>query len=50
MKKNKNYDILINVNSSPMIFLCEKAIRYYLGKGQGQNINFFFRYYIKGLD
>lgn len=30
--------------------LSEKAIRYYLEKGKGQNINYFFRNYIKGLD
>lgn len=50
IKKDKNDDILTYDNSSLMNSLSEKAIRYYLEKGKGQNINYFFRNYIKGLD
>jgi hypothetical protein len=50
LKKEKNDDILTYDTSSLMNTLSEKAIRYYLEKGKGQNINFFFRNYIKGLD
>lgn len=50
IKKDKNDDILTYDNSSLMNSLSEKAIKYYLEKGKGQNINYFFRNYIKGLD
>ena len=50
IKKDKNDDILTYDNSSLMNSLSEKAIKYYLEKGKGQNINDFFRNYIKGLD
>lgn len=50
IKKDKNDDILTYDNSSLINSLSEKAIRYYLEKGKGQNINYFFRNYIKGLD
>ena len=50
IKKDKNDEISTYDNSSLMNSLSEKAIRYYLEKGKGQNINYFFRNYIKGLD
>ena len=50
LEKDKNDDILTYDTSSLMNSLSEKAIRYYLEKGKGQNINSFFRNYIKGLE
>ena len=50
IKKDKKDEISTYDNSSLMNSLSEKAIRYYLEKGKGQNINYFFRNYIKGLD
>ena len=50
IKNGKNEDILIHDNSPLMNSFSEKLIRYYLEKGKGQNIDYFFRNYLKSLD